>query len=863
MPGFKDRPGQKVNTIKNLLKERYKQGFPIIKEIIQNANDGQATTLDFGIAQGLGDSVNHPLLKIPALFFLNNGTFTQSDQESITYFGIDANAKDRGKIGKFGLGQKSIFHFCEAFFYIARSESIPDGCGEFINPWATPDGKDPKRPEWVEISKQDRESLEKYLFTRKLIDSKNKSLFFLLWVPLRHQMLDGRCILANYYERINSVQENFPEDMEVRIGQLLPMLRHLHTIRFSIESNPGNVEQSNLEQKFSVSLCSDNQNLLERFIYPNATSESIEPNQHEIQGKIYLSSNSLGIKFAGQEKILSATDFSSLLNASENLGQNFWINLQKSPFWSKRASINEEDAEDEIVPDKSIPHCAVVLQQQSLEDKPKAKARLTLQWTVFLPLASEDNHSQQEEAEQEAHEEINCDGDENYTIFLHGYFFLDSGRKYIEGLRQIRKDSFIQKTPENEDEMIAQWNYLLATRGTLRLVLPSIKHFHEKHSLTDVQISNLCSAIFKSRLFSSEVYRRSICAKHQWIFRTQPSKNAWELIPVNASLRSLPEIPPNWEAFPALQDLAQNNCFIIEGQPNLLSPDKNGRWEKQEICSVLDYLDPAFIFLTPNYLCYLTKLLNLQPNNIIQQSEVQASLINLLRQGFSKIKLSDLQGESLKPLIKQLVSKILPHKRFKIAKVQADADLNPIFNHLYKLELNLFLVYESFEGLPNSQGVLTLEQLISLLTYLNDFRKTEPSNSKLTCEIIYQVLSTSKHIESALNQLQNLSLFIGYNYKNEIEELYNYRQLKEYHQNNCLFKGTSESKISIGLKESLPNTDLIFIDQKVAEIFGETSSLKNIPECNVNSCLKLLGNQPDLAQADKRTNLLMELINHV
>jgi hypothetical protein len=856
MPGFQTRPGQTVNTIKNLLKERYKQGFPIIKEIIQNANDGQATTLDFGIAQGLGDSVKHPLLKIPALFFLNNGTFTKSDQESITYFGIDANAKDKSKIGKFGLGQKSIFHFCEAFFYIARSQSIPDGCGEFINPWATPDG-DTKRPEWVELSNQDRESLEKYLFTHNLVDSNNNSSsFFLLWVPLRHQMVDERCILANYYDSISSVEESLPEDMEVRIGQLLPMLRHLNTIKFFIESNQGN-----LAQKFSVSLSSDDGNFLSRCIYPNATSERIDPDEHDLHGKIHLSSNESGIKFAGQERVLSANKFGSLLKSSENHYQNFWTYLQQSPFWSKRASINEDNGEDEIVADKSIPHCAVVLTQQSLGNKPKA--RLTLQWTVFLPLASEDNHSQQEEAEQEAHEEINCDGDENYTIFLHGYFFLDSGRKYIEGLRQIRKDSFIQKTPENEDEMIAQWNFLLATRGTLRLVLPSIKHFHEKHSLTDKQISNLCSAIFKSRLFSSEVYRRSICAEHQWIFRTQPSKNAWELIPVNASLRSLPEIPPNWEAFPALQDLAQNNCFIIEGQPNLLSPDKNGRWEKQEICSVLDSLDPALIFSTPNYLCYLTKFLNLQQNNIIQQSEVQASLINLLRQGFSKIKLSDLQGESLKPLIKQLISKISPHKRFKIAKIQADADLDPIFNHIYKLELNLFLVYETFEGLPNSQGVLTLEQLISLLTYLNDFRKTEPSNYKLTCEIIYQVLSSSNYVEDALNQLQDISLFIGENYKNEKRSLYNYRHLKFYNENSCLFKGASKSNISTALKESLPNTDLIFIDKKVAEIFGKTSSLKNIPECNVNSCLKLLGNQPDLAQTDQRTNLLKELINHV
>ncbi|WP_254567814.1 sacsin N-terminal ATP-binding-like domain-containing protein [Oscillatoria sp. HE19RPO] len=856
MAGFKDTPGQKVNTIKNLLKERYKQGFPIIKEIIQNANDGQATTLDFGIAQGLGESVKHPLLKTPALFFLNNGTFTKSDQESITYFGIDSNAKDRGKIGKFGLGQKSIFHFCEAFFYIARSESIPDGCGEFINPWATPDGKDTKRPEWVELSNQDREALERYLFTHNLVNSRNNSSsFFLLWVPLRQEMIDQRCILANYYDSIRSVKESLPEDMEVRIGQLLPMLRHLNNIRFFIESNQGN-----LEQNFSVSLCSDEQNFLSRCIYPNATSERIDPDEHELQGKIHLSSNESGIKFAGQERILSANKFGSLLKNSENPYQNFWIYLQQSPFWSKRASINEDNGEDEIVPDKSIPHCAVVLTQQSLGNKSKPK--LNLQWTVFLPLASEEKHSRQEESEQEAHEEIDCDGNKDYTIFLHGYFFLDSGRKYIEGLRNIRRDSFRPKTPENEDEMIAQWNYLLATEGTLRLVLPSINQFYQKHSLTDVEISHLCSAILKSRLFASEVYRQNICAEHQWVFRTQPSNNGWEMISVNANLRSLPGIPPKWEVFPALQDLAQNNCFIIESEPNLLSLDKKGRWEKQEICSVLDSLNPGLIFSNYDDLRYLNEFLRLQ-DNIIKQPEVQASLINLLRQGFRQSDLSHLQGESIKPFIQQLISKIIPHQRFKLKKTQDSTAFKAVLNKLYQLEINLFLVYETFEVLPSSQSVLTPEELISLLTCLDDFLKSKPSNYKVPCEIISQLLSSSKYVEQVLDKLENESLFIGYNYKEEKPYLYSYKKFQDYHKKNCLFKGVWTSNISTGLKKSLPNTDLIFIDTKLAGIFGKTSSLRNIPECDVNSCLQLLATQPDLAQADQRTNLLKELINHV
>ncbi len=525
MAGYKNKPGTIVNNIKSLLRERYKQGFPIIKEIIQNANDGEATNLEFGIVQGLGYIVEHPLLKVPALFFLNNGTFSELDKEAISCFGIDANAKDKGKIGKFGLGQKSIFHFCEAFFYIARSQEISGGCGEFINPWATSDGFDSKRPEWGELSEQDRLGLESYLIEQNLIIPESR--YFLLWVPLRQKMPDERCILANYYHDISAVQSHLPEDMEMRIGQLLPLLRHLRSVKYWLEEDSGLIKP-----QFSVSL--DNEHHWERCIYPNSEDKAIKPNEHDLQGKININSldeNVAEISFAGKEKILAANDFSLLLD--ENLAEtsnNFWDDLQQSSSWTKRISINE-DGDTESKPDKSIPHCAVVFTKQSL--KYRNKARLMLQWSVFLPLTSDDQDASMEGAESEAYEIINCAGDEDYTIFLHGYFFLDSGRKYIEGLSKIRNGKFLETTPTNEDEMISQWNYLLSTKGTLQLFLPALDNFASIHALSTQDISNLCQAISTSNFFKSRAYKQSICSHYQWVLRIKPEFSAWELIPVN------------------------------------------------------------------------------------------------------------------------------------------------------------------------------------------------------------------------------------------------------------------------------------------------------------------------------------------
>ena len=55
----------------NLLNS-YLTGFPILKELIQNAEDAKASCLDYGWIKGISNS-KHPLLKCPALFMLDNG----------------------------------------------------------------------------------------------------------------------------------------------------------------------------------------------------------------------------------------------------------------------------------------------------------------------------------------------------------------------------------------------------------------------------------------------------------------------------------------------------------------------------------------------------------------------------------------------------------------------------------------------------------------------------------------------------------------------------------------------------------------------------------------------------------------------
>ena len=160
----------------------------------------------------------------------------------------------------------------------------------------------------------------------------------------------------------------------------------------------------------------------------------------------------------------------------------------------------------------------------AIKNKQNLSAKLTIQWAVFLPLA-ESLYKEIEEFET-----INCQSTHDYSVTLHGYFFLDSGRNNIDSLDAIRKDLLPPKTPTKEKEMFQQWNKVLATKGTLKQVLPSLKYFAEYHQLNTKEIYDLCDGLKQSRLFESDIYRESICEQYEWVYCLTPEGNKWELL---------------------------------------------------------------------------------------------------------------------------------------------------------------------------------------------------------------------------------------------------------------------------------------------------------------------------------------------
>ncbi len=125
-----------ISLIRNVLNEQYDLDS-ILKELVQNADDSYASCLHFAWMPGWPDDP-HPLLRDPALVVLNDGEFLPQDCQGIRRLGIGGKGDDASKVGKFGLGLKSVFHICEAFFYLGSPDQ-PGANGQplcdIINPW--------------------------------------------------------------------------------------------------------------------------------------------------------------------------------------------------------------------------------------------------------------------------------------------------------------------------------------------------------------------------------------------------------------------------------------------------------------------------------------------------------------------------------------------------------------------------------------------------------------------------------------------------------------------------------------------------------------------------------------------------------
>ena len=125
--------GQKEKLTNRL--KRILTGYPcekeILKELLQNADDAQATEICF-----IKDPRQHPKQRVfedswqplqgPALCVYNNKPFTNADIEGIQNLGEGSKGDDPNKTGQYGVGFNAVYHLTDAPSFISKGDDIGD-----------------------------------------------------------------------------------------------------------------------------------------------------------------------------------------------------------------------------------------------------------------------------------------------------------------------------------------------------------------------------------------------------------------------------------------------------------------------------------------------------------------------------------------------------------------------------------------------------------------------------------------------------------------------------------------------------------------------------------------------------------------
>lgn len=505
-----------------------------MKELIQNANDAGASQLDIGWVAGL-PTAPHPLLRGPALFVLNNGTFELKHARAIRLLGLSNRAGEKATIGKFGLGLKSVFHLCEAFFYLASPNSSPDPETQpatrhcILNPWSGNDDDLSLHREWDTFDSESAAAmahcLEPVLPTPR---------WFCLWLPLR---MRAHCegydaIVDNYPGETGRLPETiFPGNESTLIANLLPMLRNLVSVRGWVQE----ATDQSFRPLFRVEVDGASQRT-------SFGADDIMP-----VGRRWLTGHVL----VSRPTATGAMQSHPLpyVGLETHLQNPLFLELRNHDKWPKYNTLGQTRA----VADKPEPHGAAYFSAYQAEP---GAASLTINDAVFLPVG-------------EPVARLPLRGARDIWLTLHGYFFVDSGRSKI-----VAPDA---------GSVEADWNRELAVRGASPLILPALQRFVADEKLTDADVWALTEALQVSSVLAER--RRDICRHQQWVCCLTPTGREWRLLEANEPLLAVPAPPSTvperaYEVFPALRSLctARSITAPVPQWPRLAQTDDTRVW---------------------------------------------------------------------------------------------------------------------------------------------------------------------------------------------------------------------------------------------------------------------------------------------
>jgi hypothetical protein len=245
--------------------------------------------------------------------------------------------------------------------------------------------------------------------------------------------------------------------------------------------------------------------------------------------------------------------------------------------WPKTWTINNKP-----VPEKAEPHGAVFLVRHD-----GAESRLAVHWGVFLPTGEQ----------PQAIIPIDHSADRpaiDLHLFLHGYFFVDSGRRYIEGFEASNGPS-----GSAHADICGKWNRLVRDRITLPLLPGLFADALRGGVLSAPDLARTVRALASDRWF---IHYRAAVASHEQLAEIWDGETlAWRTLPAGTELRPVPAFlfsrPETLSRlFPELMSFARARRIALfaadRGVSTTLSVS-DPTWLSQEIADLVESVPVA------------------------------------------------------------------------------------------------------------------------------------------------------------------------------------------------------------------------------------------------------------------------------
>ena len=761
-----------VNLIADNLRDRYDNGFPILKELIQNADDAKARRLIFGTHSGFADS-QHPLLQGSGLWFFNDGEFKENDAENLRSFGIGGKAGDANAIGSFGLGMKSVFHLCEALFYLAwNGERFH--C-EGLTPWKQ-DGHDLQK-EWENTTEADWGRLKN--LGNGLIGNQDKNgSWFLLWIPLRAKIQ----LLARTGQAMGAIISRFPGDdpeselaflndekLPYDMAEMLPLLRHLKSIEYRGANN-------------------------RIFLQLSATSRLMNVLAvQQTKGQVVLA-NGRPLLWFSAKGIKSKDDIFARMRTREE-----WPRI-----WYR-----DELGHERQTIEKASPEAAVLFCSGS-----RSEVRSRLQWAVFLPV------------DYGGEVLPNDSGEQAHSLVLHGQFFLDAGRKQIYDLHKLHEAPVSLNDGVVDESLLRRsWNQSLAQEVLLPLVLPALRDHTE--NLREEECSSLTKAISSSAWFAR--FRSHVCWDRFWLrCLTKDAGPKWRLVEgaARSQLRPFPKPPITAPERPWKVFLKLNMLDVVPYDaeaPRLCPLDKPGEWKEQELRDLLSHLEG--MFSDPASMDYVVSFLDNCAGPHLTTDQTQLTLINALRLALRAAGLESRRKVLAKA--RRLVGHVEPKRRIGLAAELPEA----ILDKVWEIDAPVLLVPKGMD--PESPGIASpdKETLAAWLGTL-DHALSSPDEGGVHRRILQAVQGLLQTLSAEdrgrfLREHRTLRVIGVLDTRSEVEKPVSVEYIKGVSEEGCLFAFAGElGRARMGLAPLLarvmPDTNVCLVHaQTYRDILSE------------------------------------------